>query len=129
MDKAATFAGFIQRVDSVGAQLRNLVGSLKRAGRSIAAYGATTKATTLLSHFGIGSETLDFIVDDNPLKHAVYSPLSHIPVLPTAEMYRRRPDYVLILAWNFAESIMRMHHDFTVQGGKFILPMPEPRIA
>ena len=123
------FGSFRQRIDSAGERLRALLGALKADGKTVAAYGAPTKATTLLSQFGVGGESLDFIVDDNPLKQGLYSPLSHIPVLPTEEIYRRRPQFVLILAWNFAEPIMKIHKAYSDHGGRFILPMPEPRIV
>lgn len=129
LDRAATLTAFGERIAELGGRLRALVGSLKAQGKSIAAFGAPTKAVTLLSHFGIGAETLDFVVEDNPLKHGLFMPLSHIPVLPTAALYERRPDYALILAWNFAEPIMAAHRAFAEQGGRFITPMPEPRIA
>lgn len=129
LDRPETFAAFGERIATLGGQLRALLASLRAQGKSIAAYGAPTKATTLLSHFGIGAETLDFIVEDNPLKQGLCLPMSHIPVLPTEELYRRRPDFVLILAWNFAEPIMAQHRRFADEGGRFILPMPEPRLA
>jgi hypothetical protein len=129
LDRAETISDFGVRIQKLGERLRALVGDLKAQGKRIAAFGAPTKAVTLLSHFGIGAETLDFVVEDNPLKHGLYMPLSHIPVLPTAELYERRPDYALILAWNFAEPIMAAHRKFAEQGGRFIIPMPEPRIA
>lgn len=129
LDRPETIAAFATRIDQLGAQLRALVASLRSTGQSIAAYGAPTKAVTLLSHFGIGAETIDFVVEDNPLKHGLFLPLSHIPVVPTQELYRRRPQYALILAWNFADPIMAMHRSFTENGGRFIVPMPEPRIA
>ncbi len=125
----ATFGAFGQRIATLGQRLRSLIGSLKSEGRSIAAYGAPTKSTTLLAHFGIGKESIDFIVDDNPLKQGLYAPVTHIPVVPTEELYRRRPAYAVILAWNFASPIMAMHRRFGDEGGRFILPMPEPRIA
>lgn len=129
LDRAETIAGFGDRIAELGRRLRALVGSLKADGKTIAAFGAPTKAVTLLSHFGIGAETLDFVVEDNPLKHGLFMPLSHIPVLPVSALYERRPDYALILAWNFAEPIMARQQDFAAQGGRFIIPMPEPRIA
>ena len=129
LDKPETFAKFTQRINAIGERLRNLIRSLKDSGKSIAAYGATTKATTMLSQFGIGGEALDFIVDDNPLKQGLFSPAFHIPVLPTDEIYKRRPDFVLILAWNFADPIMAMHQRYIDQGGRFIIAMPEPRIV
>ena len=129
LDAPSTFAAFGERIANLGEQLRKLIGSLKAGAESIAAYGAPTKATTLLCHFGIGAESLDFTVDDNPLKQGLYLPMSHIPVVPTDELYHRCPDFVLILAWNFAEPIMAMHQRYVDQGGRFILPMPEPRIV
>jgi SAM-dependent methyltransferase len=128
-DKASTFEAFAKNIEQLGQQLRELIQSLKSEGKSIAAYGAPTKATTLLSHFGIGAESIDFIVEDNLLKQGLYMPLSHIPVLPTNEIYLRKPDYLLILAWNFADPIMQMHQKYIEQGGRFILPMPVPRIV
>jgi SAM-dependent methyltransferase len=129
LNSPSAFESFAQRIGSVGTRLRELLRSLKVDGKSIAAYGAPTKATTLMSQFGVGGESIDFIVDDNPLKQGLYSPLSHIPVLPTNEIYHRRPDFVLVLAWNFAEPIMKIHRAYAEQGGRFILPMPEPRIV
>ena len=124
-----TFVRFGRRIDEVGVRLRTLLESLKAQGKSIAGYGAPTKSTTLLSHFRLGKDQLDFIVDDNALKHGLFSPVSHIPVFAPDELYRRRPDYVLILAWNFAAPIIAAHQRFVAQGGKFIMPMPTARIV
>ena len=128
LDRPETFVEFGQRIDAVGAQLRTLLHGLKADGKSIAAYGAATKATTLLSHFRIGAAELDFVADDNPLKQGLYSPASHIPVVAPAELYRRCPEFLLITAWNFAEPIMEAHRRYADTGGKFILPMPVPRV-
>jgi SAM-dependent methyltransferase len=124
-----TFERFGQRIGAIGAELKTLLAGLKAQGRSIAGYGAPTKSTTLLNHFRLGRAELDFIVDDNPLKHGLFSPVTHIPVFPTQELYERRPDYVLILAWNFADPIMTAHRRFSEEGGRFIVPMPVPRIV
>jgi SAM-dependent methyltransferase len=128
LDRAETFVDFDERINLVKRELRELVNGLKSEGKSIAGYGAPTKATTLLTHFELGS-VLDFLADDNPLKQGLFSPGHHIPVVAADEMYARRPDFVLILAWNFAESIMQQHQRYRDQGGRFILPMPEPRIV
>jgi len=129
LDIPATFKRFSQRIETVGMQLRTLMRTLKSQNKTIAAFGATTKGTTLLSSLGVGADSLDFIVDDNPLKQGLFSPMFHIPVFPADELYRKRPDYVLILAWNFAQPIMAKHQSYVEQGGRFILPMPEPRIV
>ena len=128
LDRAESFVAFDERINLVKQQLRELVNGLKSEGKSIAGYGAPTKATTLLTHFELGS-VLDFLVDDNPLKQGLFSPGHHISVVAADEMYARRPDFVLILAWNFADSIMQQHQRYLDQGGSFILPMPEPRIV
>ena len=129
LDDPATITRFGERIGELGGRLRALLGSLKADGKSIAGYGAPTKAVTLLSHFQIGAETLDFVVEDNPLKYGLYLPVSHIPVVAASELYERRPDYLLILAWNFATPIMETHRRFADEGGQFIVPMPEPRIC
>lgn len=129
LDCPSTLTKFGERIGHLGAKLRALLATLRSEGKSIAAYGAPTKAVTLLSHFKIGSESLDFVVEDNPLKHGRFLPLSHIPVVSTEELHRRNPDYLLILAWNFAAPIMGMHRRYTEAGGRFILPMPDPRIV
>ena len=129
LDRASTLTTFGENIGHLGAKLRALLETLRSQGKAIAAYGAPTKAVTLLSHFQIGTEHLDFVVEDNPLKHGRFLPLSHIPVVPTAELYRRKPDFLLILAWNFAEPIMAMHRRYADSGGRFIVPMPDPRIV
>lgn len=129
LDNANTLNAFGQRITQVGTRLRSLLSSLKDDGKSIAAYGAPTKAVTLLSHFDIGAELLDFVVEDNPMKHGRFLPVSHVPVVPTQALYDQRPDFALILAWNFAGPIMEMHKRYADEGGRFILPMPEPRLV
>ena len=124
-----TFSDYADRISNVRARLLETLRELKVDGKSIAGYGAPTKATTLMTHFKLGSELIDFIVDDNPLKQNFYSPLSHIPVLSAEMIYEKKPDYLLILAWNFANPIMKMHERYGREIGKFIVPMPEPGIV
>ncbi len=128
-DQADTIREYGKKIASLGEQLRALIQSIKAEGKTIAAYGAPTKATTLLTHFEIGPDSIDFTVEDNPLKQGLFMPLSHIAVLATEELYKRKPDYVLILAWNFAVPIMEIHKEYAKQGGRFIIPMPVPRIV
>ena len=85
-------------------------GSLEPAARArgtqLAGYGAPAKGNTLLNYCGIGPDLLPYTVDKNPLKVGLYTPGMHIPVLPAPTLLERRPDYVLILAWNFADEII-----------------------
>ena len=125
LDRAETFKTFAADINALGDQLKALIRDIKADGKSIAGFGAPAKATTLMYHFGIGADEIDFIVDDSPLKQGLYSPGAHIPVLASDALYERRPDYVLILAWNFAQAIIDKHSAFLDGGGRFIVPLPE----
>lgn len=109
--------------------LRELLVQLKVEGKSIAAYGAPAKGNTLLNYCGIGTDVIDFTVDRNPLKVGSFTPGTHIPVLPVEALLEQQPDYVLILAWNFAEEIMKQQAEYRRRGGKFILPIPQPVVV
>ncbi len=124
LDRAATYKDFGTRIDVLGAELSSLLRSLKADGQTIAAFGAPAKATTLMYHFGIGPDLIDFIVDDSPLKQGLYSPGMHIPVVPSSAIYDRKPDNIVILAWNFAAPIMEGHQKYIDAGGRFIVPLP-----
>jgi SAM-dependent methyltransferase len=128
LNRAETLRQFALKIGACKQELTKILMNLKEAGRSIAAFGAPAKATTLLYHFGIGPDIIDFIVDDSPLKQGMFSPGMHIPVLPSPVLYEKKPDAVLILAWNFAESIMENHKAYRKQGGQFIVPLPEVRM-
>ncbi|MBF0143301.1 MAG: class I SAM-dependent methyltransferase [Magnetococcales bacterium] len=125
LDRAATFIDFGARIDAIRQELTGLLKGIKAAGKRIAAFGAPAKATTLMFHFGLGPDIIDFIVDDSPLKQGLFSPGLHVPVLPSQTLYEQRPDYVLILAWNFAGPIMKNHEAFRAGGGRFIVPLPK----
>ena len=129
LDRVNTFSQFKTRINTIRNKLQKLIYSLKKEGKTIAGFGAPTKATTLMAHFGLDETMLDFIVDDNPLKQGLFTPITHIPVLSSEALYDQKPDYLLILAWNFSEPIMKMHKKYSNEIGKFILPMPEPEIV
>ena len=129
LDNVEIFRVFNNRNNANKEVLTSILRSIKDEGKHIAGYGAPTKSTTLLSHFNIGKNILDFIVDDNPLKQGKFSPGFHIPIMNSDELYEKMPDYLVILAWNFSESIMRKHKKYKDRGGKFILPMPEAHIV
>ena len=122
-----TYQALCRTLDRLRDSLLDVLCGLKSRGRSIAGYGASHSVTTLLHHFGIADQ-LSFVVDDNPLKHNLYSPGSHLPVLPSAALLERRPDYVVVLPWRFADAITRRNEAFLQAGGRFIVPIPETRI-
>lgn len=128
LDKSETFRVFAKKILKNKGALLNLLVKLKMKGKRIAGYGAPAKGNTFLSYFGIGKDMLDFIVDDSQWKQGLFTPGTHIPVISSRELYEQQPDYLLILAWNFAESIMKQHERFRKRGGKFIIPVPTPRV-
>ena len=123
-----TFRAFDRHIHDIGGRLVSLLRKLKAEGKSVAGFGAPAKATTLLYEFGIEGDMIDFIVDDSPLKQGRFTPGMHIPVLPSQALYQRRPDYLLVLAWNFAQPIIAKHAAFRENGGRFIVPLPEIEI-
>jgi SAM-dependent methyltransferase len=125
LDCIETFKAFSYSINALGQQLKSLIQKIKAEGKSIAGFGAPAKSTTLMYNYSLGSEEIDFIVDDSPLKQGLFSPGTHIPVLSPDALYDRQPDYVLILAWNFSKSIMEKHYSFLEGGGCFIVPLPE----
>lgn len=124
-----TYTDYANLVLENKVKLVTLLVDLKTKGKTIAGYGAPAKGNTLLNFFSIGTEILDFVVDDSPFKQGLYTPGKHISVVSSKFLYEKRPDYLLILAWNFADYIMKMHKKYKELGGKFIIPVPEPKIV
>ena len=128
LHKLSTFVYFSNQIQKTGESLKIVLKDLKSKGKTIVGYGAPAKATTLMHHFDIGSEEIDYIVDDSKWKQNLYTPGKKIKILPVTYMYEDPPDYVLILAWNFAEFIIKKNKKFHENGGKFIVPLPKVKI-
>jgi SAM-dependent methyltransferase len=115
---------FAKRINALRDEGRALLGKAKAEGKHIAGFGAARGGTTTMFHFGLG-DFLEYLVDDSPDKQGLYSPGCHLPVLPTKEIYERKPDYLFLLAWVHAKPIMEKHKAFREAGGKFIIPFPK----
>lgn len=122
-DRSTPFKIFVDRVESMKAQLRGKLLDLKARGKTIAGYGASVGVTTLLYYLDL-KDILSFLIDDNETKYSSYSPGLHIPVFPSKAIYEKMPDYVLILAWRYADPIIKKHQKYLEQNGRFILPLP-----
>jgi SAM-dependent methyltransferase len=119
---------FGSRVDGIRSDLLELLNSLKAQGKSIAAYGAAAKGSTLLNYAGIDEGLVDFVVDRNVHKHGLFMPGVHIPIHGPERLLERMPDYVLLLAWNYRDEVMAQQREYLERGGRFIVPVPSPRI-
>jgi hypothetical protein len=102
--------------------------ALKKLGKRIVGYGAPAKGNTLLNYCKIGPKFLDYLTDTTPSKQGKYSPGMHIPVVSPERFYKDPPDYALMLAWNYKEEILKKESKFIENGGKFIIPIPEPEV-
>jgi SAM-dependent methyltransferase len=129
LDRHAHFASFASRVDRLREELTRLLARLKSEGRSIAAYGASAKGATLLNTFGIGGDTLAFVADRSSVKQGKLTPGTHLPIVPPEAVLEQRPDYLLLLTWNFAEEILKQLSEYRARGGKVIIPLPTLRIV
>ncbi len=123
------YAGFAAKVESLRESLVALLHELKASGRTIAAYGASAKGSTLLNAFGIGRDVIEFVVDRSTVKQGRFTPGTHMPILAPDMLVQRRPDYLLLLAWNFADEILAQQAAYREAGGRFIIPIPEVRIV
>lgn len=128
MEDPGIFSDFSDKIKAEKEKLKGLLRGIRAGGKTIAGYGASATTTTLLYHFGLG-EDLSFIVDDNPQRQNLYSPGYHIPILSPKALYERKPHYVLVLAWRYAEAILKQHSAFSKQGGRFIVPLPKVEVV
>lgn len=128
MGAAGYYAEFGRRVEDVKRKLTALLHELRGQGCRIAAYGAAAKGTTMVNYCGIGPDVVDFVVDRNTYKHGRFMPGQHIPIRDPDALSHERPDFVLLLAWNFAREIISQQQQYLQAGGRFIVPVPEPRI-
>jgi SAM-dependent methyltransferase len=125
----AFYSAFAERVERLRGELTALLRGLRDAGASIAAYGAAAKGATLLNYAGIGTDLVDFVVDRNVHKHGLLMPGVRIPIAAPERLLADRPDYVLLLAWNFRDEILEQQRMYRAAGGRFVVPVPAPEVV
>jgi len=128
VDRLDYYQDFAAKVQNVRTELVELLRELKRSGKTIAAYAAAARGAALLNYAGIDRELIDYVVDRNRQKRGKYVPGVHLPVEDTTMLLKRRPDYVLLLALNHKDEILKQQKEYLRQGGRFIVPLPQVEV-
>ncbi|MGZ8693909.1 MAG: methyltransferase domain-containing protein [Gaiellaceae bacterium] len=129
LDRPDFYRSFGGQVAVLREQLVSMLTELRRDGGRIAAYGAAAKGATLLNACEIGTDLVEFVVDRNPHKVGRYMPGTHQPIRPVEALLDEQPDAVLLLAWNFEEEVLAQQASYRAVGGRFVVPVPEPRLV
>ncbi len=127
-DKAIGYESFAKQVESLKYELVTLLKQLKSQNKKLAIYGASAKGSTLLNYFGLGKDLFDFVVDRSTAKQGLFTPGSKLPIYSPVELIKQKPDYILLLTWNFAEEILKQQSEYINAGGQFIIPLPKSKI-
>jgi methylation protein EvaC len=128
LDRLDGFRTFGNKVEKSKTDLLLLLSELKKKGKKVAGYAATSKSTTILNYCQIGPDLIRCIYDTTPIKHGKFSPGMHIPIRPYEEFVRQPPDYAFLFAWNHSEEIMAKEQGYMTHGGKWITHVPEVRV-
>ncbi len=128
LENLSTYTNFIKSVNEIKKQLQEFVNDVKNSGEKIVCYGAAAKGNTLLNYCKIGTNFIDYVVDQNPHKQGLFLPGTHIPIKNPDEIKKTKPDYLIIMPWNLKNEIMEEMKIIRTWGGKFVIPIPEVKI-
>ena len=128
VDTPIPYARFAENVRHLKEKLVALVRNLKRQGSSIAAYGASAKGTTLLNYCGLGAAEISYVVDRSSMKQGRLTPGTRLPIHQPEKLLETSPDFLLLLVWNFADEVIAQQAEYRRRGGRFIVPLPEPKV-
>ena len=126
-DKLETFKNFAKKCEEHKSEILNLLHDLKKQGKKIIGYGMSGRGNTMLNYWQVSTNIIDYGIDASPERYGRFVPGMHIPIKSPQPMIDI--DYVLLLAWIFADDIIEKEHGFVENGGKFIIPFPKPHFS
>lgn len=118
------YQGFQAKAEAVKYDLLDFLIKAKRSGKLVAGYGAAAKGNTLLNYCGVKRDLIPFICDASEYKQGLFTPGTHIPILPPSALFEMKPDYVLVLPWNIKREIMELLDGIHGWGGRFVFAIP-----
>jgi len=128
LDNIDIYMSLDKKVKKLKEDLVSKLLEFKSNGKTISAFGASAKGNTLLNYCGIGNNIIDYIFDDTPEKQGKITPGVYIPIINGKELMKKKPDYLLLLAWNFVDEIMKKTKNYRESGGRYIIPVPNLKI-
>lgn len=128
-DRKETFAKFGAEVATRRDQLMDLLSRIKKGGKTVAGYGASGRANTIIQYCEIGPEHVDYMIDDAPAKEGFYTPGSHLEIFSNRRLSENKPDYLLIFAWGYFNEIAEKCRGYFEAGGRMILPLPDVKVV
>lgn len=128
LDKRIPYDDFARRTKTIKRDLKNYLQTLRKQGKRVVGYGASAKGNVLLNYCNIGTEIISYIVDSIHYKQGRFTPGTHIPIYPETRLEKDNPTHALLLAWNFADEILRKQAGYRARGGQFIITIPYLRI-
>ena len=129
VDSPSYYQIFGQREEKVRSDLQEFLIQQKVAGKRVAAYGASAKGSTLLNYVGEEATTIEFIADRSTYKQGRLSPGHHIPIVSADQLEIRKPDFALLLVWNFADEVIAQQPGFRMTRGRFVVPVPKLKLV
>ncbi|KKR37039.1 MAG: SAM-dependent methyltransferase [Candidatus Yanofskybacteria bacterium GW2011_GWF1_44_227] len=128
LHKITTYRKFGEKVEKSKKQLCQILNEIKKNEKTVIGYGAPAKGNTLLNYFGIGPKSIDYIIDTTSFKQGMFTPGAKIQIMHPNKIQEKKPDYVLLLSWNYAKEILEKEKTLRASGVKFIIPVPHVRI-
>ena len=129
-NKIDSFKLFSQKIEKTKKQLIELLKKIKKEGKTVAGYGASGRANTIIQYCGITDDLVSYMIDDSPAKVGYYTPGSHLEIFSSSVLNTKKaPDYILVFAWSFFDEIVKRNKKFIESGGKMIVPLPEVKVV